>query len=391
MTQLYHQLGYRYKWSIHSLEDDNAGDGLIIAPRYIKLEHVLGLPIELRQRSFFDPQFFLPNSNRGSLSSYPFFPNVVANGFSSAEWNQEMATGSAVECLQFQVDCDFKYLIIPTRFVAGMPSNFIENQTNSFVSPFLEASSRLNSSKPLILQLILTDQMLKDDRFRSNILNWVTGINEISGVYLIYYNETRNKQIVDIDFLLATLSFIHALKQADMVVALGYLNTESIPLLAANPDIITMGSYENLRMFNIRAFEEAANNQTRGPNARIYVARLLQWIEYQYIGAISRIVDSIDNYIDDNHYRVSMFEPTYKWHFTKKEPYMHYFLSFSNQFRRLNAYNNGERLENLRQECQNALKAFNGLINKGLVVDRESSEIHLTSWITTLNLFERQI
>jgi hypothetical protein len=390
MTQLFHQLGHRSNWSIDSIDVQGTGDGLIIAPRSMEMQKVMALPETVRRKSFFDPQYFLPHSDKGKLSSYPFFPNVVADGFSTSEWDQTLAIRSATECVEFQASCDFKFIIIPTRFIEGMPRNYIDRQQSLFVHPFIEAYSRANIKKPLILELILTDQMLKDNRFRNDILNWVTGSQAISGVYLIYYINPRNKQIRDIEFLITVLLFIQSLKQAGMIAIVGYTNTESIPLLAANPDILTMGSYENLRMFNISTFENS-DDQRRGPNARIYVAKLLQWIEHQYIGAISRLVGSIDDYIDDNEHRITMFQPSYKWHFTRPDPYKHYFISFSNQFRRLNEYNGRERLEVLKMECINALSEFNNLKDRGLVVDNESNEVHVASWINALNFFEKEI
>lgn len=62
MFRFYHQLGHRYKWSIDSLTKDGAGDGVIIAPRYMSPKEVESLQLKLRSTSFFDPQFLIRNS-----------------------------------------------------------------------------------------------------------------------------------------------------------------------------------------------------------------------------------------------------------------------------------------------------------------------------------------
>lgn len=392
MIELLHQLGFRYQWSLASLTDEGSGNGAIIGPRYMERAKVISLPRTIRERSIFDPQFYLPNSNQGKLTTYPFFPHVVAGGFSTTEWNEELALQSASQCLSFQNECGFKYVVIPTRFRSGMPSDYIESQSRLFVEPFLKSYRNQAIDKPCLLQLILTDQMLKDENYRRDILNWVTGMREVEGIYLIYHLPSRHKQIDDIDFLLAAMSFVNAIKRANMTVVMGYLNTEAIPLLVVEPDAITIGSYENLRMFDVLPYQdEEEMQQHRGPNARIYVSRLLQWIEHQYIGAIARVIDNRESFFDDSQHRVIMFEPTYNWHFTKPEPYKHYFVTFAQQFRRLISYNGHDRFDAVREECQRALSEFQSLENRGIILDSESSGRHLPAWLTALNLFEQTL
>lgn len=386
MTELYHQLGYRFQWNINSILENETGSGAIIAARYMSKDDVEALPVELRQRSIFDPQFYLPNSTRGELANYNFFPDVVANGFQTAEWTPEQAIESAMGCLEFQLANEFRYCIIPTRVRDGMPTDFIESQTFAFVDPFLVAYNNLGSSIPCLLQLILTDQMLKDKGYRTNILNWVTGLEEIEGVYLIYKYSRTHKQIQDTDFLLAVDHFVTSLKQAGMVVVMGYLNTESIPLLCSNPDIITMGGYENMRIFNTLSMEELdPNKKMRGPNARIYSSRLLQWIEYDYLGAIAQKVTDFDTYFEDNDQKIAMFKPDYKWHFNRSEPYVHYFEAFGRQFQRLNSQTGIDRVKAVRAEITNAIAEFERLEQAGVTLDVDSGGRHLYSWNNFLN------
>ena len=385
MTEIYHQLGFRYKWNLESIEADNTGDGIIIAPRYMAIEKVVSLPANIRQKAIFDPQFYLPDSDRGKLLTYPFFPKVVANGFSTSEWDEGLALESAYQCITFQLENEFRFITIPTRFREGMPTDYIESQSVQFINPFLKAYQNMGNPNRCLLQLILTDQMLNDEAYRRDILNWVTGIEEIDGIYLIYHFTRTNKQVEDIEFLFAVYIFVQALKQAGMFVVIGYLNTESIPLLCADPDIITMGSYENLRMFGTLPYEEKLDKKQQGPNPRVYVPILLQWIEHDYIGAISRVVGDADAFFEDNQYRVLMFEPTYQWFFTKPEPYKHYFLAFSNQFRQL-AFNEGnKRLDAVKGECNRAFGMFKELENRGIVFDVNSGGGHLPKWLTFLN------
>ncbi len=391
MTQVLHQLGYRYQWNLESITGDGTGDGVICGPRYMTRARVEGLPLGIRENSLFDPQFFLPHSSRGALSTYPFFPQVVAGGFSTTDWTDAMASQCAMDCLRFQNDCGFRALVIPTRFYDGMPASFVDDQDRQFVIPFLEASSRLRIERPLYLQVILTDFMLRDQSYSARLLNWITSYSELSGVYLIYHVQNRRKQLQDTEFLLNLFAFLQSLKRADLAVVVGYANTEGVLLLCTGADAITMGSYENLRMFSVDAFDEPRDGPRYGPNVRLYVPRLLQWVEQAYMGAIRRAVGDLGEYLEDNQYRVRMFEPEYNWHFTKPEPYKHFFVTYSTQLRRLSVGSPEQRYPAVLAECESALVEHQRLQAAGMVMDPESSGQHLNSWISVLNIQMRRI
>lgn len=391
MTKILHQLGYRYKWNLESIRGEGTGDGFIAAPRYMSPNSIVDVDEALRCRSLFDPQFFLPSSRRGSLPDFSFFPEVVADGFTSSDYGDEERLESARLCLQFQSELGFERLIIPTRYRDATPSDFIDSQIELFVEPFRHTYQDLDLSTPLLLQLILNDSMLKDSVFRNSVLNWVTGIEDLAGVYLIPQLVRRRKQVDDIDYLLGLLEFIRRLRVNEMEVIVGYLNTESLLLLVADPTAVTIGSYENLRMFDLRAFEERENQQMRGPVARIYVSRLLQWVGHQYIGAIGRVIGDSSAFFDESRYRVTMFEPTYNWHFQKPEPYKHHFLVFSSQLRAISALPVPRRIAYVRELCSSAVEEFSHLEGAGVVLDFDSSGGHLPSWLTALNLYDRQL
>src|SRR5581483_1253621 len=130
--EIYHQLGHQYKWNLESLRDDNAGDGIIIAPRFIECKKVLELKPEISSNALFDPQFFLPDIPKGKLLTYDFFPDVVASGFETDEYAASFAVESAKKCIEFQEKNNFRSIVIPTRYLSGMPTDFIESQQKLF-------------------------------------------------------------------------------------------------------------------------------------------------------------------------------------------------------------------------------------------------------------------
>ncbi len=135
--RIYHQLGYRYVWNFDSLLEDRCGDGVIIAPRFMDPDYVENLDVSLKKNSIFDPQFFLPDTPKGKLDKYDFFPHVASDGFDTEDYPEQFASECAERCIAFQLTNQFNRLVIPARYLKGVPSDFINQQQRLFVGPFL--------------------------------------------------------------------------------------------------------------------------------------------------------------------------------------------------------------------------------------------------------------
>ncbi len=388
--EIYHQLGYNDVWNRQSLIDDRTGNGFIIAPRHMPKNKVKDIEVTWKRHAIFDPQFFVPSTALGELTTYDFFPGTSLPAFATDEFCGRHAKRCASGCVKFQVGNGFRYIVIPTRYCSGTPSDFIEQQKELTVQPFLEAVDSQRTDIPIALQLVLNSHMLTDVQFRNDLLNWVTGTRAISAVYLITQVEPRRKQLNDPSFLLALMQFTHALRMNSLDVILGYLNCESLVLSVADPSIVTMGSYEKTRMFNISDFRVPEKEQGGGPNPRLYVSRLLQWIDHRYLGAIEQVSSETGVVFDSNHYQARMFEPTFKWHFTKPELYKHYFLEMHKQLRLIGQTTGKERYECVAHMIAAAMDGFSKLDDAGVALMFENGGGHLPAWLTAANMFAKE-
>lgn len=174
-----------------------------------------------------------------------------------------------------------------------------------------------------------------------------------------------------------------------MGVHLGYNNTEAILYSIAMPDSVSIGSYENLRSFGIKRFQDLENGRMRAPRARLYSSLLLQWIDYQYIDAMSKLIDNYENYFDDSEYKPLMFKPDYNWQFMKPEPYKHYFYVFNNQIKTL-PETQLERIELLKANIKQSVNLFKK-IEETVLLDDDSNGSHLPNWFNVINAFQKEL
>lgn len=385
--KVYHQVGHNYKWNIDSY-NDGCGEGLILSPVNMDSDKLLALPEATRRNSFLDPQMYLLGTERASIGSYPFFPGNIKAGFSTTD----LATANtqiAQLCTDYQVQAQMKYVVIPTRYLDATPSKYLEQMTSGFVMPFLDYKEQKGINTPYLLTVVVKQSILTTVELRDELLNWMTGIQGIAGFYLIFDNDFHTKQIKDFDYLRNALFFIHVLKMNSFEVHIGYTNTEGLLFSAAMPDSVSIGAYENLRNFRISRFETPDGKRKQGPNPRLYSTKLLQWMEYTYIQSMEQMVPDYQEYFDDSKYRPLMFEPNYKWHFTKPELYKHYFEVFSQQIGSL-PDNQAERIDSIKQQIQAAI-AYYREIKQYILLDDDSDDSHLPTWFNALNAYQRSL
>jgi hypothetical protein len=340
----------------------------------------------VRKKSFFDPQFYLPNSQKAKLHSYDFFPEVISKGFSTVDFSL-VALKSARACVSFQISEEFERIVIPARYFSQMDPDYTEKQEAYTVIPFLKEIARLKPKKPVYLTLPLTSHMVESATYRTSILNWVTGFPEISGVYLIPENERPTKQIVSESYLDEMLKLITEMQEASLKVTIGYSNTESLLYLLAGDVDITLGSFENTRMFSIDKFVESDEDR-RGPKARIYLSGLMNWIQFNQA---KQLRDS-DKKLWSRAYTPTAFgeaalkqatEPT----FNQPPLYRHYFISFAKQVEGLRALSRVDRYRNLRALLKEAIDINQQIGEIPIDLERHSSGEHLQPWLNVINRY----
>lgn len=384
--KVYHQTGFRLNWNIDCFQQ-NVGDGLIFSPINIDSDKLIQLDNSLKETSFLDPQLYLLNEAKGTLDTYPYFPGNIKPDYSTPDLDNSNQILAQL-CIDYQLKNNFEYIVIPTRYYVDNPTTYFLQTGDYFVSPFIDYIRTQGIKKKILQSVIVKTIMLTDEEKRNETLNWITG-QQIDGVYLIFEDNATGKQIKDFEFLLNALNFIHILKMNGMEVHLGYNNTEAILYSIAMPDSVSIGSYENLRSFGIKRFQDLENGPMRAPRARLYSSLLLQWIDYQYIDAMSKLIDNYENYFDDSEYKPLMFKPDYNWQFMKPEPYKHYFYVFNNQIKAL-PETQLERIESLKANIRQSVNLFRK-IEETVLLDDDSNGSHLPNWFNVINAFQKEL
>lgn len=378
---LLHQVGHNSNWNVESFERDSCGDGLILSPLHQALATVARLDVETRASSIFDPQFYLPNSRKPKLQTYPFFPEQVDGGFQTSTFAQHAAS-VARDCINFQVEQGFRKIVVPTRFINQPFPDYFEQHNAFTVDAFMEYSG----DRPLCLSLAVTSPMIQHSAWRQSLLNWITSFPAVDEVYLMYEHVRDHKQVQDGDFLRDCLRFFSDILESGLALTVGYTNAESILFSAAGDLNITMGSFENTRIFSVDKFVES-EGERRGPKARIYLAGLMNWIQFEDAKRIRQLAPRVWNQV----YRQTQWaddalaqdvEPT----FNQAPLYKHYFENMNHQVDVLRQISIPDRRHYLIEKIEQAMSAYSSL-PAGLQLEKHGQATHLHGWHAAMRSF----
>lgn len=382
--KVFHQAGHNTAWNVDSYRDDGCGDGIIFSPVHWGRDKITTQPVELKRASLFDPQFYIPDSQKAKLHTYEFFPEKITNGFSTRDF-EAVAHDAAELCLDFQLSQKFDSIVVPARYFPELVTDYIEKQKAFTVEPFLNALEKKGGKKKVFLSLPVTTAMTQDKGYRRQLLNWITSYQEIAGIYLLNEMGEVTKQVSNYEKLLGHLEFIRDLGDASLEVIVGYCNTEALLVSALNPYAVTMGAYENTRTFSIDKFLED-ESEKRGPAPRLYFPKLLNWIRYD------TAIEIRDDHTEiwDKIYMPTKYSETIlkagRPHFTQPELYKHHFALISAQLRTLAGLSITKRKEEIKNSIAEAKGLHQEIESVGVMYfDRNCSGDHLPSWNRAIN------
>lgn len=385
--QVYHQCGHNTVWNVDSMKEDQVGDGLILSPVNIDSDKIIDkVPLSIREKSFFDPQFYIPGDAKSKLATYKYFPENIEGGFLTVDYRAN-AVDVARECLQFQLDLGLKYLVIPSRYYNNVTSSVFSELTSYFVEPFLEAYDELGVDTPILLTAIVSESQLGQGDLRDESLDWITKFSEISGVYLILDNSFSTKQVQDAGYLCDSLEFISDIRSNSMEVHAGYTGLEGLLYSIADVSSVTFGAYENLKSFGVERLQTKEKERKSQPTPRLFSDRLLQSMSVRLIPPFERLYPEWKGLVADTKYREYLVENWGDLNSQRPEICKHYFTGFYDIAKSLPAYGQ-DRVEFVMNLCKDAISGFQELEDAKILVEDASNGAHLFSWVNAISMFE---
>lgn len=269
----YHQIGHDSK---NLINDPLCSDfaGAILSPVNYDQSQTIGIIGSKPFSAFeciFDPQFYVPNSSRGKLSEWSYFPaNFDTSDQGSFSHWQAINSALASTCSTLGVEVVASPCIVPKTYA----SDYFD---------FLVAiGDHLKSIVPSKIGVLQTAVIPLND------LNSIDRVNELAsvltkslsdGIYLVFYSEQGGRrELNDSGTLGLACQLVNALSRSGMRVLVGYTGSDVILWKESGASDCATGKFWNLRRFGPERWEESTSDGGGGQLPYWFEASLLGYL-----------------------------------------------------------------------------------------------------------------
>lgn len=228
------------------------------------------------------------------------------------------------------------------------------------------------------------NESIKNDEYVERLLQAITDMNiEFDGYYIVCDSNPGYKKKVSTDFnyYINLLKVFSTLNKQGFKTIHGYANWDAIVFNAlSNIDNVSIGTFENLRKFNITRFTEKISG---GPSDGWYYSeKLMNFIKAKDLTQFRNTgtLDLIKN--DRNAFSDIILDESFAWSTQKPDVHKNYLLAISRfyaQMRQMDDIN--KRANFVLEEINKARELYERLAtdHKVFLLD-ESSDYHLSTW-----------
>lgn len=203
-----------------------------------------------RFKTIFDPQLYVPNSERGCLREWPYFPSDVdtADLASDAWWNG-ILDGLVDVCTA----------IGPTAVCspAILPGTYPDDYFARMVSVGDQLCTRLAGSNLEPVQTAVIGMPELATPGRPMAVASILSRSRTNRLYVVLVSQTEpRRELADVEEIKGAMRLIAALRAAGLEVTVGFSSSDVVLWKAAGATHCATGKFFNLRRFTKTRFEE---------------------------------------------------------------------------------------------------------------------------------------
>lgn len=371
--------------------------GVILSPRDERKDRIEQVMSDTRNSYpnavlMFDPQFYAANLNNprdGHLSEYDYYSNN--NNLGRAHFSGTLIQKYVRECLDYQhktLGMNANYLVSPSVLFDSFHDSWSQIALNMAVES-VEYHSKLESPKPLLITLIISETAFQSINAIEEFLDVITEI-DVKGFYIIIRrNSTSLQNAMDSSLFSRFMYFCHVLatiNEYDVIV--GYSDWQSFLLEAVGVKYTATGWYQNLRQFTLARFQPSPGGQR--PRKRYSSKTLLDCLlilpNLQDLYELKLLPHALSGSIHDIILKNGPVSNETNWtdeisclaHWYSLNALSNYLGSLPSQ---------SDRILGASRIIQDSLELYTQLITQGANLGSSSEPYHLREWQNSLQEF----
>lgn len=213
-------------------------------------EQISRLGSRVGVESIFDPQLYVPDSDRGQLRTWEYFPvDVDSADLTSTEWWNRVSTSVAELCRDLRPSGVCSPAVVPRTFG--------NEYYGLMVTVAEQLAERLGECGVIVLQTLAAGLADLSEHDRVLEIASIVSRTPAERVYLILVGDTEpRRELARPEELKGAMRLIAALERSGLRVLVGHCSSDLVLWKAAGATSCATGKFFNLRRFTRSRFEE---------------------------------------------------------------------------------------------------------------------------------------
>jgi len=377
-----HTLGHNSNWNVDSYINNDIGNYFLITA-FTHGANFDSKPLlkKILDISMIDLQFYGKNKRlkKGKLKDFPFHTSNCKSGEVTSVYFENCAKKS----IQFQIDKGFKNIIIPLFYENDKVEDitFAIKSLNRYIFKLGKSKHKFFMTIPFANHIIIDSDKVEEILFTCTDMDIC-----FDGYFITCENkpEFRKKLTTDIKILKNLSRVFKTLKQQNFETIYAYANWDAIIYLTQTDiDYITIGTYENLRNFDIKRFTEDISGG--GSKGYYFSEKLLNMVRADDVTLIrdTNNLNIIRN--EKNIFSDIILKDGYPWNIHKPDVNKNYLFAISKLLNEISSIKDFElRKVFVMDLIEKAISNYDYLEDNKIFLNNESSNYHLNIWKTYL-------
>ena len=391
------QLGHNGHKLTESILENGYADGAILSPA----DYEKGKNEEMA-RAFsnnggevlFDPQFYIPRTDRPGLETYPYFREYGGDDFDTAGVKSEFAD-LCDEIISVQDAIGVDAYIAPARFLDTFSSKKLD-EWEELTGEFIRRARDSDRDIPVFASLPLLSTSLVDSTQRKNLLNRVTRLDPDGFYVSVEFDMEHRYPLTKASNVYSYLDLLLSLKKNRYEVIVGHTHQIAHLLFAIGVDAFASGHYQNLRAFDTRRWDPQDEQGGGRIVVKYYSEEILNELRVDPELDLMYQKDDFDlDYIrTKSPYDAELFEPTLPpsavgWKF-RDDAWDHYIWSCNQIAEKYRGLDQEEKIELAKSTLADAEEKYE-TITEDLGVLSEPEPAIYSDWSNALQLIESDL
>lgn len=378
------QVGFQGKNRVIEAVSNDFADGGILSPADYTKRQNQEIADEVKSLDgyvLFDPQFYIPRTDRQDLNTYPYFEARGGDDFSTGMFSRRAEREALCQdVLAIQDDFNVDAYISPARYLRNFTSTELDRWLD-LTESFVEVAEKEGRDIPIFVSLPVDGYELKNESRRNRLLNQVTKIDSDGFYTSVCYNDLDERlPLKGEDNVYSYLKLMSSLRINRYEVIAGHTHQIAHLLFGLGINVFASGHNQNLRAFDVDRWEPSDEEQFARRVVRYYSDEVLDSIRVD--SGLDNIAESgiVDQVRMNSPYEAGLFDPSTTpagsgWNYSD-ESWEHYLWSCGKIKDRYVGEDITTRMDKATQKIDDAESTYNDIISEVDSLDSVEDQIY---------------